>query len=216
MEIIKENPELNSMLAGTLTAIFITIVASAPLALFFVLLRQFIMLFIYSDDKSLKKSNYTKLENFIKQYDPNFTYYMFEGKMISMMKEIIFSKNPKDLVIYECDKNIDFSNIIDVNFHELYINNVYLKDNKIFVDFTIEMNNTLYINNKIKSKMQKFDITVSRNMDVHTISKFRVDIIDCKNCGASLDVEHDKNCKYCHTSYDYRDYDFVVENISIK
>ena len=200
----------------SVTSILTTLISTLIFTVFVVFIRQIVSLIIYSDNKGVKKNNYLKLETYMTQFDPNFTYYMFEGKMISMLKEIIFSKNPSDLVIYDCPNNVDFSNIVDANFYEMYINDVYNKDNKIYIDFSVDMYNTLYIHNKIKEKKQTFNIVVARNAGVYTTSNFRIDVLNCKNCGAPIDIEKDKSCKYCNTKYDYKDYDFVFTSINIK
>ena len=133
-----------------------------------------------------------------------------------MLKEVIFSKNPNDLVICDYDNKEDFSNIIDANFFEMYIENMYVKDNLTCIDLKVEMDNTLYINNKIKQKRQIFSITVVRKCNVKTISKFRIDNLNCKSCGAIIDIEKDKCCKDCQSRYDFKDYDFVFTRISVK
>ena len=153
----------------------------------------------------------------MKRYDLNFSYYFFEGKIISMLKDIVYSEDPTKLVWYDSNVKSDFSNILDLSFSgNLKIKNMYLKNNNVCIDMEIFTYNTLYQNGKIIRKSQIFNATVARKREVYSTSVLRTQAINCKSCGAVIDIIHNKKCNYCDSTYDLKDYDFVFTDLYIR
>lgn len=214
-KILNLNEQYLYPIVHVVSSILVTIFMPLLFSGVYIFIRQFILAGIYYSGKAIKRQKYTELENYMHQFDPNFTYYLFEGKIISMLKEVIFSSNPKDLTINETENNTNYSKIIDSDFLEMYINNMYVKNDLVYIDLKMQMYNTLYDNNKIKRKKQNFYITVARKKDVYTTSNLRIESINCKFCGAIIDIEKYNSCKYCNNKYDLKEYDFVFKKIEI-
>lgn len=198
---------------NNIVVILFALLISLFISIGVIIIRTFVLGVDYYSGKATKKSTYINLENFIRQGDPNFTYYLFEGKMISMLKDVMFASKPNKLNIFQSNRSVDFSNIVDSDFYELYINNSYVNDNKLFVEIEYEMYDTLFVNGKIVRKTQKYCATVCRNANVTTSSKFRLDYVKCNTCGASIDATNDNHCKFCNNAYDFKEYDFVFVDL---
>ncbi len=162
-------------------------------------------------------STKTEIENFMKKYDPNFTYFLFQGKITSMFKEIIFSDNPRSLPIYNSNVNCNFTNILESDYRGgLKINSMIEKDGYIYIDLMIYTYDTIIQGNNIFKTKNKYRAVVSRKSSVISTSDFRIQSINCKNCGAPIDIENNNKCAYCDCNYELKDYEFVFESLNLE
>lgn len=162
-------------------------------------------------------SSKCKLEKFIQPYDNGFTYYLFQGKVIELLKEIIYSDNPNNLNYCNCKVNYSFSNVIDCIFNgSMRVSNINIVNDIINIDLILGVKTTELINNKIKRFNRTVYITVSRNKSVHTESEFKVSSMSCKNCGGTVNLNNGGVCPYCDTHYNLMDYEFVITNFKLR
>lgn len=157
-----------------------------------------------------------QITNFMLYYDKNFTYSFFEGKIISMLKEIIFTDNLSRLSIFQSKNMVDLSNVVDSDYcGGMDVTSMHCDNNLIHIDLKIYMNDYIYENDTINLKKRVYKCTVVRNVVAKDPIEYRADIIKCKTCGASIDIDEDSNCKFCGNLYDLKDYDFVFENVQV-
>lgn len=144
------------------------------------------------------------IEKFMAQYDEKFTYLLFEGKIISKLKDEFFKSNSK------------FENIIDCEYcGGMSVNKLYEENDNVFLDLNVYFYNTIYENEKINKVKQIYRVVLTRDKTAKTTSDIHIAGINCKNCGANIDVDNDIKCKYCGSEYNLEKYDFVVLNVEL-
>lgn len=156
-----------------------------------------------------------KIEAFMKRYDANFSFNLFQSKILSMFKEIIFSEdnnkkfNPVSL--------INFSNIVESNYNGgLEINEFFEESGYIYIKISLYTIDTIIKGGKIVNIRNKYGVRVCRKSDVVTTSDFRIQGINCKNCGSPIDFEKDNHCNHCNSSYKLEDYEYIFTNIELE
>lgn len=155
-----------------------------------------------------------RLPAFMKQYDPNFSYEYFIGKVIAITRIMVFSSDYSNLAIYEGKPLINsYKGIIDVQFDgAVKLNDYRVEGPYCTLDLIVHTTNTYCKGNRIKKKHEKFRMILSRNILNATDYNFSVKKVQCKNCGASFDATKIHNCPYCSTAYHLGEDDWVVLN----
>lgn len=161
---------------------------------------------LYSAKRNLSKC--------MKQIDNNFSYEYFVGKIISLMKMMIFSDDYSNLAVYEGRPAENrFNDIIDVDFTGVIrLNSFNINGNYCYVDMNIYTKDYVIKGNSIRRRNDVFRINVCRN--IHTLQNpnFSLKRVECRGCGASFDATREHNCPYCKTPYHLGDDDWVVLN----
>lgn len=104
---------------------------------------------------------------------------------------------------YSIEDIIDYDILDYLNFHD------YTKENKLYVDITIEIRVVYFKKNKISSKIIKDKYTLKKHDNGTLELKDGANIIKCHNCGASIDATKEK-CEYCNSEIKYLQ-DWILE-----
>ena len=107
--------------------------------------------------------------------------------------------------LYYSDK---YPNIIDFDIIDYDNYKMYNKDNKLYVDVSINIRIVEYVNGKIKSSINNKTYTLL-HQDLDGELKGGVNLIKCHNCGSSINVL-DRECSYCGTKYNYYQEWYIV------
>lgn len=163
----------------------------------------------------LDRNEVSYFEDYMKAYDPNFSFFHFQGKITSMFKEIQFSDG--NTYFYKSDSKIDFTNYINSDYNGgIEMDGASVKDGYIYLNVIFYSVDTLIESNgEISRYRHKYRVTVCRKSDVITTSDFRIRGINCKNCGSPIDFEKDNHCDHCNSSYKLEDYEFIFTDIKI-
>ena len=94
------------------------------------------------------------------------------------------------------------SNIIDYDIIDYTDFKDYTKDDKLHVDITMEIRIVYLINNNLKVELKKEKITLMRHENGTLDLKKGANIMQCYNCGASIDANKGK-CTYCDSEIKY-------------
>lgn len=104
---------------------------------------------------------------------------------------------------YEIRKhNYEKTNIIDYDIIDYIKFNDFKKDKKLCVEVTAEVRIIYFINGKLKSKLTKEKYKLMKHENGTLKLKDGVNMIDCYNCGASIDATKEE-CEYCHSKIKY-------------
>lgn len=149
----------------------------------------------------------------MREYDQDFSYEYFEGRVITLLRQICFSNNYKELSIYRGDDDLSsFQNLIDISYRGASklldlkeVNGILKLTMKVF------LTNTYYKNN-IKRKDESFIVTIEKDAAAKELGHDLCHI-KCQNCGGSFDGLHYKSCPYCNTPYDLVHDDWVISGI---
>ena len=157
-----------------------------------------------------------RFETQMKKYSPEFSYEYFTSKVISMLKMIIYAKEPQELPIYyakDTKKEI-FSDIIDSYYRgALALKNFQVQGDYCYV--TVDaFTEDLYDENKIRKKRDVFRLVLRRNIRVAIQMNYSITTINCKSCGASFDATKQRTCPNCNSKYEIADDDWVIMQIT--
>ena len=154
----------------------------------------------------------------MKRYSPEFSFEYFSGKVVAILKMILFSDDADELTYYNGQPlgNM-FTDIIDSS----YAGACALKQFKVQGDYcyvTVDAYmEDLYDNGRrIYERNEKFRITLCKNIRKPINLHFSIQAIQCKSCGSSFNATKQKCCPNCSTPFELRDEDWVVTKIQRK
>lgn len=120
----------------------------------------------------------------MKRYSPEFSFEYFLGKVVAILKMILFSDDADELTYYNCYVTVD----------------AYMED--------------LYDNGRrIYERNEKFRITLCKNIRKPINLHFSIQAIQCKSCGSSFNATKQKCCPSCSTPFELMNEDWVVTKI---
>jgi hypothetical protein len=155
-----------------------------------------------------------RFEEQMKRYSPEFSYEYFTSKVISMLKMLIYAKNPNELPFYEgVGSEERFSDIVDSSYRgALALKNFSVQDKYCYVTVDAYME-TLYYENKICKRNDKYQLVLRKNITTPIQMNFSIKKISCKSCGISFDATKRRSCPSCNAKYDIADEDWVIMKI---
>ncbi len=157
----------------------------------------------------------TKLTDFMKQYDPGFSFEYFFGKVQSLLKILIFTDDRSRLAVYDGPEDNcnfkSFDNMIDAQFEgAISLNDSRVAGDYCYLDLNVYMTDIYYQEDKLVRKSDLFQIGLCRNINKPVDYGFTIKQVNCKKCGASFDAAREKFCPYCKSQYNLRDDDWVI------
>lgn len=151
----------------------------------------------------------------MRRYSPEFSFEYFSGKVVAILKMILFSENPQELTYY-VGKTLGnmFTDIAESS----YAGACALKSFKIQGDYcyvTVEVYmEDLYDNGtRIYQRDEKFRVTLCKNIRKPINLHFSIKAMQCSSCGSSFDATKQKCCPSCGTQHTLADEDWVVTEI---
>ena len=227
---IKRYPELVnneiSLIGYIFGIIFGGVLLGVILGYFLFAIRMLLSLF-YNAAKSMPllfgiRGWKKKINNMYKKYFPDLNYQYFEGKAISLLKCILFSKNATDFVQYKNDSlPYGYENIIDIKYlggigvdsvNEIEENGI----EKIEINLRVFLENARYDGSKVFFTKDVANMTMIHNKNNDINKEFTISAVKCKSCGGSFNALREKNCSYCNTPYDAEIDDWAVTKIEFQ
>lgn len=148
----------------------------------------------------------------MKEVNPNFSYEYFIGKVLALLKIMIFSDDYTNLAVYEGNpmKN-PFGDIVDIKYRGVSkLNSFNVTNGCCYVDMTVYATTVKNKNSSFRVKNEKFRLTVCRSVNTMDDGVFTMKKVTCKSCGASFDATRERNCPYCGNPYHLGNDDWVV------
>ena len=153
-------------------------------------------------------------ENQMKRYSPEFSYEYFSAKVVSMLKMIIFAKDPQDVPIYE-GKPLEnmFAEILDSSYRgAVAFKKFDIQGNYCYVTVDAYMDN-VYDGVRLRNKSEVFRVVMCKNIRIPIQCFFSIKKIHCKSCNCSFDATKKKICPSCNQPYKVWDDDWVIVDI---
>ncbi|MBQ5543187.1 MAG: hypothetical protein IIU06_09015 [Erysipelotrichales bacterium] len=155
-----------------------------------------------------------KMRKFMEPYDPEFSYELFEGKVISRLRAIAFSDKRDDLTIYAGNEDLSyFDNLADMRYRgALAIRECRAEKDRLIVSVRAYMTD-LYYNKKIRARDEVLYADLEIGKDAAMDPAFSVHAVTCPSCGASFDAMHEKTCPHCGNEYKLIHEDWIVTSV---
>lgn len=153
-----------------------------------------------------------KLAGFMQQFDPDFTYEYFWGKVQALVKILIFSDDRSKLAVYEGDPaDCNLDNIVDSQFEgAIGLNGCRVEGDYCYLDLSVYMTDVYCQGDKLYRKSDMFRIGLCRTIRRPPDYGFSIKKVNCKSCGASFDASKERFCSYCRSEYQLKDDDWVI------
>ena len=171
------------------------------------------MFAIAADTSDLQAAQLTKkkFENDMKRYFPDFSYEYFEGKMISLLRAIVFSDDRHNLSIYKGQDSLNYMNsVVDVEYRGAikYEGSTVVGD-ILHVRMIAYVVCVVYEEGKLTKHQRAFKMEMIHKLKEEDLG-FSVHAVNCATCGATFDAMHVEKCPHCGNEYHLIDDDWVV------
>ena len=152
----------------------------------------------------------------MKKCSPEFSFEYFSGKVVAILKMILFSDNAQELTYYTGGPlGNKFSNILDSHYAgACALKKFTVQGDYCYVTVDVYMEDIYDMGKRIRLQDEKFHITLCKNIRKPTNLHFSIQSMKCKSCGSSFDATKQKFCPNCETAFELMDEDWVVTNIS--
>ncbi len=155
-----------------------------------------------------------KFENLMREYSPECSFPYFSGKVIGMLRMLMYAKDVQELPFYtgEAVDNI-FSDIVDAHHRGgLALRDFKVEGNYCYVTVDAYMD-LVYAKKKVRDKRKVFRMMLKKNITKPVDLNFTISKIHCKNCDTSFDATRQCNCPSCGTRYEVADDDWIVMSV---
>lgn len=151
----------------------------------------------------------------MKRYSPEFSFEYFSGKVVAILKMILFSDNAQELTYYAGQPlgNL-FSDIVESSYSgACALKKFIIQGDYCYVTVEAYMEDLYDTGSRIRKYNDKFRITLCKNIRKPINLHFSIQAMQCKNCGSSFNATKQKCCPSCGTAFDLMDQDWVVTKI---
>ena len=205
-----------------LTSLFL-LIPMIPLAMFtgYVLYAIFMLIRLIVIGSSQSAGKYgtigsrKKFEQRMRMITPEFSFEYFTSKVISLIKTVVYSENPQDLLFYKGGATSpEFKDIIDLNYGGALGLAGFQEERGIVTVFTDAFFDVLYAkDSKIIFKRETFRAVFQRRTDIPINLQFSMTKIQCPTCTGSFNAIRNKKCPYCGNVYDIISDDWVLVDL---
>ncbi len=157
-----------------------------------------------------------KMTAYMKAYDPAFSYELFEGKVTSLVRAVLFSDQRNDLSIYTGREDLSgFDDLVDMAYRgAMAVRRFSEESGRLRITVQLYLTNS-YMRRHLTRKDEKLTVVLERDASVKEDPGFTVHAVKCRGCGASFDAMHERYCPNCGRSYEAMYDDWVITSVRI-
>lgn len=158
-----------------------------------------------------------KLTRLMKPHDRNFSYEYFVGRVLGLLKILIFAEHEEELAVYGGEDEIpDYSDIVESTYRgSIKLHRCWVEKGYCYVDLEIYMAD-IYDTGRIRPRNERYRMTVYRKLQKDSDLGFSLKKVQCAGCGASFDATRERYCPYCDRDYHLEEDDWVAVKIRKK
>lgn len=202
------------IIAGLLTGWLGTIFLYLGYSLF-VGVTAFSKMFAQAADTSdIQAARFTKrkFENDMRMYFPDFSYEYFEGKIVSLLRSIIFSDDRSNLSIYKGKNQLGYLNdVVDVEYRGGFkYEGCTVVGDILHVRLINYVSCEVWCDGKLSKHQRNFKMELIRRLKTNDDLGFSIHAVNCSTCGATFDAMHVDKCPHCGNPYELINDDWVV------
>lgn len=211
-----------ALIQGKIFSIFLNLLGSIPLGIFLGYLAMCMWMFMSLlgfaavNIPRLFRTAGTKLRlnRLMKSYDKNFSYEYFIGRIVSLLKIMIFAEDVKELTVYKGEGEIpDLSEIVEAAYGGyIGLNKKWIENGYCYLDLDVYMAD-IYDKGKVYQKTDIFRMVVCRKLEKESDFGFSIRKVQCAGCGGSFDATRERYCPFCSGEYHLEEDDWAVIKI---
>ena len=151
----------------------------------------------------------------MKTLDPTFSTEYFRDKSLSLLKIMLYSRNPQELTVCRCEQPLPekIREIIDTTYCNSGVDKYSIRDGVCDVTLTFYMDSLHYRDGRIRPKSDKIRMSLRKVIQKPTDLGFSVTAVTCPTCGASFDAARVRACPFCGNAYPLEENDWVVTGL---
>ena len=152
-----------------------------------------------------------KMKKFMEMYDPSFSFEVFQGKVISLIREAAFQSDRSGMASYTGSEDLSFlDQIVNIDYRgALGVKRITETRDRVRAELKVWLTNTYY-DGRLHTRDEKFIVTVERDKNAATDPGFFMHKVSCRSCGSSFDALHEACCPSCGTRYEPVHKDWVL------
>lgn len=156
-----------------------------------------------------------RMEAVICPLDPFFTYDVFEGKILSIVRTIAYSDNRNNCSFYCGNDDLMFmDDLVDIRYRGgVEFTRADIVGDYLHVLVTLYLDNVYYRDRQFIRKKENFRLELVRNRSVKTNPVFTAYSTNCPHCGASFDSVLTKTCPVCGSGFELAGQDWTIVRI---
>ena len=156
-----------------------------------------------------------KTEQAMAPYDKNFSFEVFEGKMLSMLRTIAYSENRSECNMYIGKNDLSFMNdIIDIEYRgATQLIKCVKMDGVVHLVVKVFLDNVYYNSGEFKRVKENFILDVIRDEKVQTQVEFSPRAVNCPTCASTFDAVVKKHCPNCGNQYNLVSKEWTILDI---
>ncbi len=156
-----------------------------------------------------------KLSEQMAPYDSLFSPEMFEGRVISKVKAVLFSDDRDSLNLYEGDDDLSiFDDLVNVDYRGAYkLRRFRAEEGRIRIGLEFFLENFYMKDGRLRRRNERLFVDVERSAAAVSDPGYTVSAVQCPGCGASFDAMHEKECPYCGNRYRLDENDWLITGI---
>ena len=153
-----------------------------------------------------------KIKEFMRRYQPDFSFQFFAAKMLNLLKIIMYSDNCDNLAVYGGAPFANtFANVIDVKYRGgLSLSGIYMDGNDCHAELMVYVTVTCCEGRGIHVRNETYRMHVCKNISRPEDFGFSIREYECRSCGASFDAAKERCCPYCGSDYHLKEDDWIV------
>lgn len=159
---------------------------------------------------SLLNSNarVNKVGNEMRKRDPQFSHTEFYGLVQAYMKLWFLSAEPADLGCISEVENCRDTSILDVDCLGCKRSQVWTEGDFTYVEMRLKVRLISVLGEKLTKRRTACTVRLKRRK--HVTTTWKPEVLQCANCGASIDMLGDGHCTYCGSRGDISSIDWML------
>ncbi len=151
----------------------------------------------------------------MKQHSPEFCYEYFSGKVLAILKMMIYADDVTKLPNY-AGKPVGkkFNDIVEASgFGTAALKKCEVRNDRVYVTVDVYMDNLYETAGRIRKKHEKIRMDLYKKIDKSVDYHFSIKQLECKTCGTSFDATKENVCPSCKNRYDIEDDEWIVTRV---
>ncbi len=144
------------------------------------------------------------MERAMSAYDKDFSFEVFEGKVLSMLQTIAYSENRAECNMYVGKDDLSFlDDIIDIEYRgAMQFIKCTTIDGILHLVVKAYLDDVYYRAGEFKGVKENFILDIIRDEKAKTQVEFSPRAVNCPTCASTFDAVVKKHCPNCGTRYD--------------
>ena len=158
-----------------------------------------------------------KITNTMLKYDNYFSFDIFEGQLVVLVRISVLAEKPENLACYAAGtRDAQFADILEMTYtNGLCLNKLWLEGDQMHMSIRTWWINYYENDGKIKKCGDCIDTVFVKNISRQEEPGFSITSVFCPDCGGSVDAGRQRICPYCGKEYHMENESWIIEKMHL-